>query len=168
MFSGVPPKVDLRALMSTRPKHRPWLTALLARRPTKVAAIALANKIARMARAMMARGERYKEPIALARRDVKVGKANSTQCRAGRSGDQDNPQVPPHGRMRAFDRDLIRGGHYGQRSWERRGRLSQSRPLPEFEGDGQGIDPQLGPPARLVSGSMEVAVVQSAERDREF
>jgi transposase len=47
-------------------KHRPWLTALLARRPTKVAAIALANKIARMAWAMMAKGERYKEPIALA------------------------------------------------------------------------------------------------------
>jgi hypothetical protein len=33
-------------------KHRPWLSALLARRPTKVAAIALANKIARMAWAM--------------------------------------------------------------------------------------------------------------------
>src|SRR5471032_630111 len=48
-------------------KHRPWLTALLARKPTKVAAIALANKIARMAWAMMARGERYKEPVALAR-----------------------------------------------------------------------------------------------------
>jgi len=47
-------------------KHRPWLAALLARRPTKVAAIALANKIARMAWAMMARGERYKEPAALA------------------------------------------------------------------------------------------------------
>ena len=47
--------------------HRPWLTALLARRPTKVAAIALANKIARMVWAMMARGERYKEPFALAR-----------------------------------------------------------------------------------------------------
>ena len=47
-------------------QHRPWLTALLARKPTKVAAIALANKLARMAWAMMARGERYKEPVALA------------------------------------------------------------------------------------------------------
>jgi transposase len=41
-------------------RHRPWLTALLARRPTKVAAIALANKIARMAWAMMARGKHYR------------------------------------------------------------------------------------------------------------
>jgi len=47
-------------------RHRPWLTALLARRPTKVAAIALANRLARMAWAMMARNERYKEPAALA------------------------------------------------------------------------------------------------------
>jgi transposase len=47
-------------------RHRPWLTRLLARRPTKVAAIALANKLARMAWAMMARNERYKEPAALA------------------------------------------------------------------------------------------------------
>lgn len=47
-------------------RHRPWLTALLVRRPTKVAAIALANKLARMVWAMMSRGERYKEPVALA------------------------------------------------------------------------------------------------------
>lgn len=42
--------------------HRPWLARLLARRPAKVAAIALANKIARMAWVIMARGERYREP----------------------------------------------------------------------------------------------------------
>jgi transposase len=47
-------------------RHRPWLTALLAGRPTKVAAIALANKLARMAWAMMAKGAHYKEPAALA------------------------------------------------------------------------------------------------------
>jgi transposase len=47
-------------------KHRPWLTALLARRSTKIAAIALANKIARMVWAMMAKGERYRQPVALA------------------------------------------------------------------------------------------------------
>ena len=46
--------------------RRVWLTTLLARRPTKVAAIALANKMARMACAMMARGDCYKEPVALA------------------------------------------------------------------------------------------------------
>jgi transposase len=46
-------------------KHRPWLTALLARRPTKVAAIALANKIARMALAMMARGDDTGNPSRL-------------------------------------------------------------------------------------------------------
>ena len=46
-------------------KHRPWLTALLTRRPTKVAAIALANKLARMAWAMMATGARYNDPASL-------------------------------------------------------------------------------------------------------
>ena len=48
-------------------KHRPWLAKQLERRPAKVAAIALANKLARMAWAMMARGQSYKEPVALAR-----------------------------------------------------------------------------------------------------
>ena len=39
---------------------------LRARQSVKVSAIALANKIARMVWAMMAKGEQYKEPVALA------------------------------------------------------------------------------------------------------
>lgn len=42
--------------------RRPWLTKLLQRRSTKIAAIALANKIARTAWAMMAHETVYKEP----------------------------------------------------------------------------------------------------------
>ena len=40
---------------------RLWLVRLMERRPPKVAAVALANKIARMAWAMMVRGERFEE-----------------------------------------------------------------------------------------------------------
>jgi transposase len=41
---------------------RPWLVKLLARRSPKIAAVALANKMARMIWAMMMTGERYREP----------------------------------------------------------------------------------------------------------
>jgi transposase len=42
---------------------RPWLVHLLARRSPKIAAVALANKMARMIWAMMMTGERYREPV---------------------------------------------------------------------------------------------------------
>lgn len=44
--------------------RRPWLVQLLARRTPKVAAVALANKTARIVWAIMASGERYREPVA--------------------------------------------------------------------------------------------------------
>jgi transposase len=42
--------------------RRPWLVKLVARRTTKIAAVALANKTARMVWAMMISGEAYREP----------------------------------------------------------------------------------------------------------
>lgn len=44
----------------------PWLVSLLERKPTKLVAVALANKTARIAWAMMTRGETYKAPQAAA------------------------------------------------------------------------------------------------------
>ena len=41
---------------------RPWVAQLLARKKPKVAAVALANKNARIIWAMMATGEPYREP----------------------------------------------------------------------------------------------------------
>ena len=43
--------------------RHPWLVRLMERRSTKIAAVALANKIARMAWAMMARNENYRAPV---------------------------------------------------------------------------------------------------------
>ena len=44
---------------------RPWLVKLLARRSPKIAAVALANKMARMIWAMMMTGEHYREPASV-------------------------------------------------------------------------------------------------------
>lgn len=43
-----------------QPEKHPWLIQLLARRPAKLAAVALANKTARIAWAMLVRGEDYR------------------------------------------------------------------------------------------------------------
>lgn len=45
-----------------RPDRHPWLTQLLARRPVKVVAVALANKMARTAWAVLAKAETYRAP----------------------------------------------------------------------------------------------------------
>jgi transposase len=45
---------------------RPWLVKLLERRTSKIAAVALANKIARIVWAMMTRGGIYREPTVVA------------------------------------------------------------------------------------------------------
>jgi transposase len=42
-----------------------WLRALLQRKPPKVVAVALANKMARVAWALMARGEVYRRPAVI-------------------------------------------------------------------------------------------------------
>ena len=47
-----------------RPDKYPWLIQLLARRPAKVAIVALANKMARIAWVVLCRGETYRAPAA--------------------------------------------------------------------------------------------------------
>jgi transposase len=46
----------------TRPDKYPWIVAMLSRRPAKVVAVALANKMARVAWAILAKGETYRAP----------------------------------------------------------------------------------------------------------
>jgi transposase len=61
--------VGALAVIRYAQKHgtkRPWLVQLIARRSPKIAAVALANKTARMIWAMMMTGERYREPLVAA------------------------------------------------------------------------------------------------------
>jgi transposase len=58
-------------LAKKNPEKYPWLTQLLARRPFKVVAIALANKMARVAWALLAKGGTYQLP-ALAQRKKRL------------------------------------------------------------------------------------------------
>ena len=50
--------------VSANPAVSPWLAQLLARKPAKQAAVALANKLARIAWALLVKGEAYRTPAA--------------------------------------------------------------------------------------------------------
>ena len=49
-------------LARQKPEKYPWLTQLLTRKPFKVVAVALANKMARIAWALLAKGGTYRAP----------------------------------------------------------------------------------------------------------
>ena len=53
-------------LAKENPEKYPWLTELLARKPFKVVAVALANKMARTAWALLAHGGKYRRPALVA------------------------------------------------------------------------------------------------------
>jgi transposase len=53
-------------LAKQKPEKYPWLTQLLARKPFKVVAVALANKMARTAWALLAHGDKYRRPAMVA------------------------------------------------------------------------------------------------------
>ncbi len=57
--------ISIVRIARARPEKYPWLIQLLARRPFKVVAVALANKMARVAWAVLARGETYRAPTRL-------------------------------------------------------------------------------------------------------
>ena len=65
-----------------RPGASPWLLALLARRPRKLAAVALANKMARVMWAMMTSGEAYRHRAGrcLTARLSRVCRAEGRRC----------------------------------------------------------------------------------------
>jgi transposase len=50
----------------THPDKHPWVMKLLAKKPAKVVAVALANKMARIAWAVLAEGESYRAPARMA------------------------------------------------------------------------------------------------------
>jgi transposase len=50
-------------LARQQPEKYPWLTRLLARRPFRMVAVALANKMARIAWALLAKGGTYRMPV---------------------------------------------------------------------------------------------------------
>ena len=73
---------------------RPWLARLVENRPLKIAAVALAKRIATIAWALLPRGERYRDPVlrtALAAGATQLGKGKRRHAGEGRTGDKVSP-----------------------------------------------------------------------------
>ena len=97
----------------THPEKHPWLTKLLAKKPAKVVAVALANKMARIAWAMLAKGRNLSSAGTCGTRLKRLGNGSvrwrrraPTNCegddgvmRNGRAVDRENPLLG-HGRAR--------------------------------------------------------------------
>jgi hypothetical protein len=83
----------------------PWLVALIKRKPAKLAAVALANKTARIAWKLMVSGERYDHERATAVGGRSAPKANGLAARAVRMR-----HVMPHSAQ--LSQPLVSGGHH--------------------------------------------------------
>ena len=106
-------------LAKKNPQNYPWLAQLLARRPFKVVAVALANKMARIAWALLARGGTYRAPqLAAAKQEDTQWENETTSVRfmnckgdEGIDAKRSRPSIgkPRRGsreeRTRAFDWD---------------------------------------------------------------
>jgi transposase len=91
-----------------------WLAKRLASKPRKMAAVALANKMARIDWALMTRQEDFRRlPAAAAGRLARV---NTRDGNVGHSGDREHPvSVIGASRPRRNDWDSIHGSHQGPR-----------------------------------------------------
>ena len=57
--------MEVRLVLMRGTTNLPWLAGMIARKPTKIAAVALANKTARIAWVVLMRGGTYQKPVAV-------------------------------------------------------------------------------------------------------
>ena len=108
-------------------RHRPtrdgeWVRALLARKPTKVAPVALANKTPRIVWAVMMRGEVTRRRTFSGNRHrrhqpIQHARVKRNVMASGRAADREDPNNSRRKAARSLDRDPISERHQGQRSW---------------------------------------------------
>ena len=61
-LGGIPAGRSLVRHARQQPQKHPWVIRLLAKKPAKLVAVAVANKMARIAWAIMAKGGHYRAP----------------------------------------------------------------------------------------------------------